>query len=83
MPEHSHEGATAAAGAHAHKYGGSYYGADAYNRRDAGCPSDSKSWDTSETGEHQHKLTISESGGNEAHNNIMPYQVIQYWQRMS
>ena len=83
MPAHSHEGATAAAGAHTHNYGGMNYGADAYQRRDAPCTEDTKKWTTSQSGNHQHTLTISESGGNEGHNNMMPYQVIKTWRRIS
>lgn len=40
MPAHNHSGSTNLAGEHTHLYGGAYFGADAYNRRDAYCPSD-------------------------------------------
>lgn len=82
LPNHSHSATTNTAGEHSHKYGGSYNGSDAYQRRDAGCPQDNKSWSTSVSGNHTHTITIDSTGSNTPHNNIQPYYVCYIWQRI-
>lgn len=81
MPSHNHSGSTNTAGNHTHGYGGRQYGADAYSRRDANVPEDWKSWQTSSAGDHSHSVTISNTGENNAHNNMQPYLSIYVWKR--
>lgn len=81
LPAHNHSGSTNLAGEHTHSYGGRYLGADAYNRRDAYCPSDSKSWETLSSGNHSHIVTINNTGTDTPHNNMQPYYTCYMWHR--
>ena len=44
----------------------------------------SRSWTgaTSENGEHSHEVTMADTGGGKAHNNIPPYIAMYMWQRV-
>lgn len=45
--------------------------------------SDYKTQNLSATGEHSHAITINNSGGGQAHNNMQPYLSVYMWKRTS
>ena len=79
LTKHSHIASCSTDGAHSHTVRAITQGAD-YN---AGAGGDNY-WsdkETSTNGAHSHTITISNAGGNQAHENRMPYTVINRWKR--
>ena len=83
IPSHSHTGSTNSAGSHTHVvkfssrdsgYGDSRYGGD--NNKGL-------SKNTESAGNHSHSLSLNNTGGNAAHNNMPPYYVVHIWHRVS
>ena len=79
LAAHSHGASCSTDGAHSHTVRAITQGAD-QNAGDGG----NNYWsdkETSTNGAHSHTITISNAGGNQAHENRMPYTVINRWKR--
>lgn len=79
MPSHNHGGSTSTTGAHSHSLNGKVnisqngYGQNSPINGNAGNFADGSALSA---GDHSH--TISSQGGGAAHNNLQPYQVVNY-----
>jgi microcystin-dependent protein len=82
MPSHSHTASGSAAGGHNHNVTLDYYtnnttgGSIHYVHPTSGSGQVSKV--TSAGGEHTHSISVGNSGGGSAHNNIQPYLTVNY-----
>lgn len=83
IPSHSHSASCSTNGNHNHVVYGQNYGSgsggidteqDEYHGHGMSYP-------TSYAGNHSHTITIGNTGGNSAHNNMPPYTVIYRWTR--
>ena len=94
MPAHGHSASCSTAGNHYHgvpwdkttEAPGVPYGWYDSNNNHAGMEGIHSDYDnaiakTSTDGNHSHNITISSTGGNGAHENRMPYQVVNFWRR--
>lgn len=81
-PSHTHSGRTNTDGSHSHGYivstsvdaGGGYH-----IRKTKSATIET--WNTSASGNHSHSFVTDASGGNQPHNNMMPFEVIYRWKR--
>lgn len=81
-PPHTHSGRTNTDGSHSHGYivstsadaGGGYH-----IRKTKSATIET--WNTSASGNHSHSFVTDASGGNQPHNNMMPFEVIYRWKR--
>lgn len=89
MPEHTHDIIATASTVDAHEhdwysgpYGGSQYSTSADS---AGVGAETTRHKTKPAGSHSHEIiaNISESGGNNIHNNLPPYLCIYIFRRIS
>jgi len=94
MPAHGHSASCSTAGNHSHgvpwdktsEAPNTPYGWYDSNNNHAGMEGMHSDWDnaiarTSTDGNHSHTITISSTGGNGAHENRQPYQVVNFWRR--
>lgn len=86
MPSHSHSGSTNSAGYHAHTLFRPIGDKD-YNNGDRPTTwwgaNKNGAEVTSSSGNHSHNLSLNNTGGNAAHNNMPPYYVVHIWHRVS
>ncbi len=75
MPSHAHTGVTNSQGVHNHAYwhSGGNTGPGGYNANYSSLHDV-----TDAAGAHSHNVTINNTGGNGAHNNLQPYIVVNY-----
>lgn len=77
MPAHAHTGTAASAGAHTHSYSSpDFRGSSLGSGNIAGMASSSH--DTGSAGAHTHDLSLNNTGGGQAHNNMPPYLGISF-----
>ena len=94
MPAHGHSASCSTNGNHYHgvpwdktsEAPNTPYGWYDSNNNHAGIEGMHSDWDnaiarTSTDGNHSHTITISSTGGNGAHENRQPYQVVNFWRR--
>lgn len=88
LPSHNHTGSTNTAGDHRHAFTGWWTtkgdGSEAYACVSRGYTNDPSEYGTfSSAGAHSHTLTINNTGGSQAHNNMPPYLAVNMWKRVS
>ena len=83
LATHSHSASTSSAGSHSHtfkisspQFSGSGY---VHNNPEGS----SSTWPTNSAGSHTHTVTVGNTGGNAAHNNLAPYLSVNIWKRVS
>lgn len=87
MPSHNHSASSSTSGGHNHYFYGSDDRNGSYNEGDGadlgGNSHFSKNnrYTSSWSGDHSHSISIGSAGGNGKHENRMPYQVINRWER--
>lgn len=86
MPSHSHSGSTNSAGSHTHTLHRPIGDKDYCNGNSPATwwgANKNGSETTSSSGNHSHNLSLNNTGGNAAHNNMPPYYVMHIWHRVS
>lgn len=76
MPEHDHSASVSTNGAHLHNTGAS--SGDGSGPYIATSGSNPGSVNTGTAGDHTHTVTIGDTGGGDAHNNMPPYLALAY-----
>lgn len=77
---HTHDASCSANGNHEHALA-EYAGVNGHAHINSLFDTNSGGSTSGTAGNHQHTITISGTGGNESHENRMPYQVINRWKR--
>ena len=81
LPSHNHTASTNITGEHTHGY---INGAQASGTKgDWDSDGARNTVQTTSAGNHNHTVTISNTGNNNAHNNIQPYLTVYMWKRVS
>lgn len=82
LPSHGHEATIGSAGGHSHTFtlGFNTDKPEGKTPAPAGA-SNYGSYTTSWAGDHTHSISISNTGGDAAHNIMQPYQVVYRWRR--
>lgn len=82
MPPHNHSASVSTVGDHTHTIPHSPSSSGGGN---AGYWMDrpNGSHNTGESGNHSHNVTIQNAGGGQKANNMQPYIVVNYWQRIN
>lgn len=88
LPSHNHPGSTSGNGAHSHSMvGDTVYTSGGGNQRAAvGGSGQQFRWGvggTNGVGDHSHSVSTENRGGNQAHSNIQPTQVVYMWERVA
>lgn len=79
LPSHNHTASTNIAGEHTHGY---INGAQASGTKgDWDSDGARNTVQTTSAGNHNHTVTISNTGNNNAHNNMQPYLTVYMWKR--
>lgn len=81
-PPHTHSGRTNIDGSHSHGYivsTSTDAGGDYHIRKTKSAAIET--WNTSDSGNHSHSFVTDPSGGDQPHNNMMPYEVVYRWKR--
>lgn len=77
---HTHDASCSANGNHEHALA-EYAGVNGHVHINSSLDTNGGGSASGTAGNHQHTITISGTGGNESHENRMPYQVINRWKR--
>jgi hypothetical protein len=77
---HGHDASCSANGNHEHALA-EYAGVNGHVHINSSLDTNGGGSASGTAGNHQHTITISGTGGNESHENRMPYQVINRWKR--
>ena len=86
MPSHNHTNTVSNSGAHTHNTWGTYqiaHASGSVRSTVTGSADEGRSNPTDSNGNHTHTITINNTGGGQAHNNMSPYKVVAYWKRIA
>lgn len=84
MPSHGHSGSTNRTGSHYHSFAGrSSNGSYGPSAESFASSDDARTIYTENAGIHSHTVTIDNTGGDGAHNNMPPYLAVYVWERTS
>lgn len=81
MPSHTHAATTTSAGEHTHTLGADQdaaQGTYGFSIHGSSTGAESYKGSTSSAGAHTHTITVKETGGGKAHNNLPPYYALCY-----
>ena len=86
IPSHNHTNTVSNSGTHTHNTWGTYqiaHASGSVRSTVTGSADEGRSNPTDLNGNHNHTVTINNTGGGQAHNNMSPYKVVAYWKRIA